>query len=524
MKKTYLIIFAFTLVTGLYSQPTFHRYFSLPGKTGILYRTIQTGDAGFVSVGKVSDFTTFDDDLLIMKTDAAGNAAWIKKCMTTDSEEFTDIIEVSGGDLVAVGRAFNMSTFISAAVIEKFSSGGVRQWSRSYSIDGHSAGAKKISADAEGNLYVLGTVAVDGASDDYFILKLDPNGNILTQNTFGTPDSDYPLAFLRKGNGDFFICGWDNTFTGENIHLIRINADMTVSWSKLISGTEKYFAYDMKERSDGDLVLAGRFDDGATSYDILVCTLDDSSGGQVWANSYSAAEGYGTYAYGLAIAPGDIIAVTGVAESTDQGTFLLSTDGAGIPDWSYKFGSPGSTGEGYGIAPAAEGGFLVCGSLSNSSDAIAQLIRTNSSGTIPCNTTGYELVAGTLTLPMQTLAVTTGTTNLTAQDITLAETSFNNLTAICTGTGYPETAGSAVTVGPNPSRGSFTVTVPGSWAGSDVMVVNSSGIIMLRGSMPDGNEAGSISKTFRLAVPAGAYIVRVGNDDHQEIRKLMIGN
>lgn len=522
MKKFYLFIIEMVLVTGLCAQSTFHKSLGIPNNGGSLYRSQRTTDGGFVSVGRVSDNAVSDNDFLIMKTDAAGNGSWIKRYSTADFEEFTDVIEVAGGGLVAVGTSTNMGTFISGAVVKKIDAAGVGLWTKTYSVSGHSAGARMIQKDDAGNLYILGSVSVDGSSDDYLIMKLDANGNILTQATFGTPDYDYPLAFVRKGNGDLFICGWDNTMSGENIHLLKVNANMTLAWNRKISGTTRYFAYDMKERADGNLVLAGRYDDGGSSYDILICTMDASTGDQVWAKSYSSADDFGTYAYGVTVASGDVIAVTGPAETAGQGTFLLGTDATGNLTWSYRYGEPGSTGEGYGVTTASDGGYLVCGLYSNSSDAIVQLLKTNSAGYLACNSAAYELTVTSITLPIQTLSVTTGTTSLTAQDLILTETPYSNLATICLGTGTPEVTASAFTISPNPSNGRFTVTVPGTYAGATVMLVNNAGEELLRESMPSGNGMTSVSKSFETGAPGGIYVVKVDDGRETVVRKLCI--
>jgi hypothetical protein len=522
MKKVYLIIFAVSLVTGLQSQSTFHKSLAIAGKDGFLYRTQHTTDGGFVSVGRLIDGTTSENDFLIIKTDAAGNSSWIKQYSTTDFEEFTDAVEIAGGGLVAVGTSTNMTTFISTAVVKKLNDAGVSQWTKTYGISGHSCGAKKISKDENGNLYVLGSVAVDGASDDYFIMKLDAGGNILSQTTFGTPDYDFPLAFVRKGNGDLFICGWDNTFSGENIHILKINANMTLAWNKKISGPILYFAYDMQERADGDLVLAGRYDDGGTSYDVLICTLDDITGEQVWAKTYSSSDNFGIYAYGVTVASGDVIAVTGPAETTDKGTFLLATDATGNLSWSNRYGEPGATGEGYGVTAASDGGYMLCGFYSNSSGAIIQLLKANSGGYLPCNSEAFGLTVSSITLPMQTLSVTTGTSSLTAQDLTLTETSYSNLTTICLGTGTPALPEPAINLSPNPSDGRFTITAPGSYAGAKVTLANTAGVELMRSSFPSGDGSPSIIKTFAIDVPAGVYIVKINDGKHLETRKLFI--
>jgi hypothetical protein len=523
MRKTILLLSAFVFVSGLYAQSSFHNYFSQAGQGGLLYRCIQTSDGGFASVGKVTNYTTFDDDLLIIKSDAAGNAQWIKRISSPESEEFTDLAETPDGGLVATGRNFSMTTFLGQAIVEKFSASGIRQWAKSYTISGNSSGAKNVETDNAGNIYVLGNVAVSGASDDYFIMKLSAGGDILSQNTYGTPDSDFPLGFLRKTNGEMYICGWDNTFTGENIHLVKVNADMTLAWNKLIRGTSKYFAYDIKAQSNGDVVLAGRFDNGTSSFDILLFTIDDVTGDQVWAKSYSPVEENGTYAYGLALDASGMIAVTGIVEASEQGTFLFKTDAAGTVIGSNQCGTPGSTGLGYGIGTTADGGYLVCGGFEGYQDAIVQLIKTNSSGSFPCNSSSFDLESSMITLPMQSLTVTPGTPLMAAQDIALSETPFTSLGTVCVGTGYDgNTMAEEITVGPNPTGVPFTISAPGQYSGETITMLNSAGVEIFRGAMSTSDGMARITQSFTFPLAAGFYLVRIGDGQRMTTKKLVV--
>jgi len=214
--------------------------------------------------------------------------------------------------------------------------------------------------------------------------------------------------------------------------------------------------------------------------------------------------------------------VTGPAESSDQGTFLLSTDASGNISWSYKFGAPGSTSEGYGITTAPDGGYLVCGFYSNNNDEILQFLKTNSNGYLPCNSTVYGLSASSLTLPMQSIAVATGTTNLSAQDLILNETSYSNLGTICLGTGIPAISESSVTLSPNPSDGRFTITAPQSSAGSKITIVNTTGLELFHSSMPAGDGSNAISKQVTINLPAGAYFVKIDDGKQLTTRKLLI--
>jgi hypothetical protein len=177
---------------------------------------------------------------------------------------------------------------------------------------------------------------------------------------------------------------------------------------------------------------------------------------------------------------------------------------------------------GYGVTTASDGSYLVCGPLSNSSDAIVQLLKTNSSGALACNSSGYELLVTSITLPMQTREVAVGTASLLAQNHTLTETSYNTLETICLGTGFADKSSVNVAISPNPSQGKFTVTVPGSYAGLKIALYNSDGMELMSTSLPSGTENQVVSKTFETDVPEGIYFVKIGGGLNQITRKLVI--
>jgi hypothetical protein len=523
MKKISLVIILLSITSSLFSQTKFNKYFSSAQSLGILYRVIQTTDGGYAAIGHITDMSSFNDDFLIVKTDADGNLLWMKKIATPGSDDFTDIIETSGGGLAVVGSIFNTSTFLSQAIVVQFMSDGTKQWSKTYTVSGISSQAKKIQKDGSGSLYILGDVDVSGASTDYFIMKLDANGNIVQQNTFGTPDADFPLAFVRKANGEFYISGWDNSGNGENIHLLKINSSMSVVWNKLIAGTIKYFCYDMKEKSDGNLVLGGRYDDGTSSYDPMLLEVDPSSGNIVWAKSYSAFDGLPAYVYGIAVVTADEIAVTGIVEDTISGTLIFGTGSDGTLNWAERVsGSVGEYASGYGIGKAGNDGYILCGPRSGSNNSIVQLVKTGASGETFCNSFYYQLGALALTLPSQSVTVSAGTGTLAAADVSLEELTESETGDICLGTGIaPANDIAVMTVYPNPSNGRFTINLNRNLPDASLTIYNTFGKDVFFNPSLKGNDTGSGS-SIELNLLPGTYLVQLNSKELHATKKIII--
>jgi hypothetical protein len=525
MKKLYIMLMMLPTVFSLSAQDTFHKYYSLPNSMGMLSRCIQTSDGGYAAVGYVTDLTTYENDFLVIKTDINGNASWIKRISGPGNDEINDIAEVAGGDLVVVGTSMNLATFVSQVIVERFNTYGDRLWCRTYSLGEGTSAAKRILAEASGSLLVLGSLDMPMAASDYYIMRLDGNGNILGQWTFGTPESDVPTAFLRLASGDFVIAGFHNTGGPENIHLLKINAAMEVQWSTLIQGPGNYLCYDLAETSGMNILLAGRINDGLHANRPLIAEIDQSNGQQVWAKNYFTSTGLGTYVFGITVAADYSIAVTGVIEDVASSTLIFSTDPAGNVDWIDRIVSF-STGEfagGYGISKTSWGGYVVSGPRSGDGNSIAHLLTVAGNGDASCPADLFDLSGIDLFLPYSPLDVTTHEGMLMMQDAVYTEAISNETTGICLGlgTGGNTPPSSGLTVFPNPTEGKFTVTIAKPLQEATLTVFNSIGWPLYRetGISSTGKV---MSRDLNLHLSAGVYWVELRSGNTTTAEKIVV--
>ena len=533
MKRIYILLTGLLIGFSLNAQDAvqnihsavFHRYLPVPGSMGILYRSVQTTDGGYASVGHITDLSSFTDDFLILKTNADGTTGWSKRLASSEYDEFHDLIETNDNGLAVAGSVMNSATFISQAVVVKFDGNGVKQWSKTYSLNGISSTANWIQKDGSGFLYVLGSVDVTGASTDYLLMKIDPsNGDLLEQHTFGTPESDLPLAFLRKSTGDFFISGaHDITGSGENIHLLKINSSMAVDWNKLSSGSDNYFCYDMREKLNGNLVFAGRYTTFEEPYDILLGEIETLTGNPVWANHYTPAGGLPCYALGLTVNTGDVFGLTGAVEDTSGGTFILTTASDGTLNWSEKLGGgSGVYNSGYGIMKTNDGGYFVCGSWSGTNNSTVQVLKTTAVRDIPCNKLPFDVVTTALTLPEQSLTISAGTSTLSAQDFVPEELTLDPLEDICQGLGITENKiMDDVIVYPNPSKGQFTVSTKGLEKSASLSITDPLGKVIYYNNDP-GAKIEETSINIDLNLSPGIYLVRLINNNSVATKQLIV--
>src|SRR6056297_332602 len=169
-----------------------------------------------------------------------------------------DIIETADGNFVAVGQSFSDDGdvpdnygYFDVWVI-KFSKAGVILWSFNYGGTDNDVG-KAVIQTTDGGYVVIGyTKSTDGDVNinhgdyDFWVFKLDANGTLKWENTFGGSDTEYAYDLCKTTDGGFLIAGitkssdGDVTFFGgiEDGWIVKVNATGDLVWQKTLGGTQ----------------------------------------------------------------------------------------------------------------------------------------------------------------------------------------------------------------------------------------------------------------------------------------------
>lgn len=118
---------------------------------------------------------------------------------------------------------------------------GELRWSASY--DGAGSGFDSgidVTADAAGNVYVLGLVTGDGTDWDFVTLKYDDAGNELWARTFDGPAQaeDRPVGLAVDAEANVYVAGTaavNNPF-GDDFVVIKYDPDGNALWTELFDG------------------------------------------------------------------------------------------------------------------------------------------------------------------------------------------------------------------------------------------------------------------------------------------------
>ena len=201
---------------------------------GRIHGVIQTSDHGYAFVGGFP-FMPGASDIMVVKTDAAGNIQWQRKLGVSSSDDGVGIVEDShGGSVGLVVTGYNYSPTYYDADISKFdlSTGNVL-WTKTYDMDNRTNRFNRLTKLNDG--FVISAVNHDGwdaTNPVHEIVKTDFNGNIVFVKEVRAPGCiDGHLTPLNDG-GFMFAQGENFTSQSTDIHLVRTDASGNIIWSK----------------------------------------------------------------------------------------------------------------------------------------------------------------------------------------------------------------------------------------------------------------------------------------------------
>lgn len=239
-------------------------------------------------------------DIFISKLDATGNFVWAKRIGGTSSDSGSSITVDASGNVYTTGIFQATVDFDpGAGTFNLVSAGADDIFISKLDINGDFVWAKKmggssidivssIAKDASGNIYTTGyfegTVDFDSGpstftltsagAEDYFISKLDINGDFVWAKKMGGTSYDNGGSVAIDGSGDVYTTGAFNgtvdfdpgigTFTlasaGSNdIFVSKLDGAGNFIWAKTMGGSGGDEAYSITIDASYNIYIAGTF-------------------------------------------------------------------------------------------------------------------------------------------------------------------------------------------------------------------------------------------------------------------------
>ncbi len=252
-------------------------------------------DGGFLIVGQQANGLLGNVDMLVMRTDAAGEVVWSRNFGGAREDFGSAIVQTTDGNFVAVGYTaslgLNASAIYPNLLVVKLDENGNEIWTKAYG-GANEERAFGVSATLDGGVAIVGNVYFDSLDYDAGLWKLAANGDSLWAWNGITPLQDEGHGILTLSNGNLCVVGYASEGNDFDIFVQEItDAGVVVAGMQLSLGGDDYdrtIASRPVQLEDGNVVLVGytmSFGNGAN--DFYLAKLNRQSNYSVqWTNTF----------------------------------------------------------------------------------------------------------------------------------------------------------------------------------------------------------------------------------------------
>lgn len=297
----------------------------------------ETSDGGYIVAGYTNSFGAGGLDFWILKLDGSGNICWQKTYGRNEWDSAFAIQQTTDGGYIVAGRigyppppeeisvsGAKTTSSCSGIWILKLDSNGEISWQYCYGMSQVDK-PTSIRQTTDGGYIVIGNTHSSFPAD-IWVLKLNGNGEIAWQKTYGGSGFDYAYSIQQTTNGGYIIAGSTESFGSvwDEFWVLRLESDGNISWQKTYRVSDLVLNSSILQTADGGYILAGDAGDPVFRFGIHVLKLD-GNGTIIWQKFYEEFDC-------------DDLDYFSSIQQTSDGGYIIAGEveyNAGYPDFDY---------------------------------------------------------------------------------------------------------------------------------------------------------------------------------------------
>jgi hypothetical protein len=252
---------------------------------------IRSKDGAYVLCGYTMSFGAGRHDFWLVKVNSTGSVLWSQTYGGLGSEQGFSLFQTTDGGYALAGNTNSSGAGNLDYWLVKTDTTGVMQWNKTYGGTGNDV-AMVVVQSSDGGYAVAGRSAAAGSSfNDFLLIKTDPAGNMLWNKTYGGTLNDQPNSMVPTPDGGYALYGATTSFGagGNDGWLVKVDSNGNMQWNKTFGGSGAESALYVIQTGDGGYAITGSTPEKAVGGVDIYIIKTDSSGNQLWNKTYGGA-------------------------------------------------------------------------------------------------------------------------------------------------------------------------------------------------------------------------------------------
>src|ERR1041385_5308886 len=286
MKKIILLIFLFAICFESHAQNVFQKVFGeSQSETGTSIHLLS--DSNYIISGYTNSFTAPFRDAYLLKVDSSGNVIWSKTYGGSNDEVCYYAGLVNSGGYVLTGGTKSFGAGENDLFVIRTDAAGNMIWSAITGGAYNDYGWSAIQTIDRGFLISGFAETCLGGCNQGLLVKTDSSGNILWTKLLGGAGSEALYGMDRTSDGGYIVTGETstNSFGSSDTWLIKLNANGDTVWTRFYGSATEESGAVVRQTSGGGYIIAG---DIHNAFNIHHASLlkTDSVGNLQWAKTF----------------------------------------------------------------------------------------------------------------------------------------------------------------------------------------------------------------------------------------------
>ncbi|MCF8463437.1 MAG: T9SS type A sorting domain-containing protein [Flavobacteriales bacterium] len=241
-------------------------------------QVIQMPDNGYLIAGATGSFEQTSGQIMLIRTDLNGYEEWRKFYGDEYAEQAESMAIGPDGNIVVAGLSERTGLAYQAYLL-KLSIDGDTIWTRHYGGTNWDL-AHQVLPMADGGYALFGqTYSYGAGGGDFWLLRLDSEGDTLWTKTYGGTGLESGESFSITNEGGFYLTGYTESFGAgkKDVYIVKTDALGDTLWTRAYGGIEDEYAYGSCTSNDGGVItVGGSFSNSPDEGDFMIRKADEN--------------------------------------------------------------------------------------------------------------------------------------------------------------------------------------------------------------------------------------------------------